>query len=95
MSNSHIGEKTYQLVLSAEFRAIVLKCMHDEFGHLGIERTSVMLRRRLFWPKISVDVDQYIRNCEKCIKRETPCQKVAPLNETVSTGPMDCFFFFL
>lgn len=33
---SHAGEKTHQLVLPAEFRAVVLKSMRDNLGHLGV-----------------------------------------------------------
>lgn len=38
---------------------------------------------------MAVDVDQYIRNYGECIVRKSPCQRVAPLHQIVSTGPMD------
>lgn len=89
VSTSHTGEKTHQLVVPAEFRAAVLKSMHDELGHFGVTRTTDMLRSRFFWLKLAVDVEEYIRNCGECVLRKTPCQRVAPLYQIVSTGPMD------
>lgn len=89
VTTSHTGEKTHQLVLPAEFKAVVLKSMHDDFDHLGTERTIDMLRSRFFWPKLAVDVNQYVRNCGECIMRKSLCQRVAPLHQIVSTRPMD------
>lgn len=88
-STSHTGKQTNQLVLPAEFRTVVLKSLHDELGHLGVERTTDMIRSRFFWPKMATDVEQYIKNCGECVLRKTPCQRAAPLHQIVSTGPMD------
>lgn len=89
VSTSHTGEKTHQLVLPAKFKAVVLKSIHDDLGHLGIERVTDMIRSRFLWPKMSTDVEQYVRNCGECVLRKTPCQRAAPLHQIVSSGPMD------
>lgn len=34
----------YQLVLPDSLRGMVLTCLHDEMGHLGIERTLDLAR---------------------------------------------------
>ncbi len=54
------GENDFQLVLPSEFHSMVLKAMHDDFGHLGIDRTLDMIRNRFFWPKMSEEVERYI-----------------------------------
>ncbi|KAK7884084.1 hypothetical protein WMY93_027207 [Mugilogobius chulae] len=89
VSTSNTGKQTNQLVLPAEFRTVVLKSLHDDLGHLGVERTTDMLRSRFFWPKMATDVEQYIKNCGECVLRKTPSQRAAPLHQIVSTGPMD------
>uniref|UniRef100_A0A3B3WSH8 Gypsy retrotransposon integrase-like protein 1 n=1 Tax=Poecilia mexicana TaxID=48701 RepID=A0A3B3WSH8_9TELE len=89
VSKTQSSHKAHQLVLPAQFRATVLKSLHDDLGHLGVERTTDLLRSRFFWPKMSTDVEQYIKNCGECVLRKTPCSKVAPLNQMVSTGPLD------
>ncbi|KAJ7986493.1 hypothetical protein DPEC_G00340450 [Dallia pectoralis] len=83
------GEELTQLVLPSEFREVVLKATHDDLGHLGIERTTDLLRSRFFWPKLAFDVEQYIKNCGECVTRKTPCHRVAPLHHISSNGPMD------
>ena len=44
LSKRSSGEELMQLVLPREFREVVLKATHDDLGHLGIERTSDLLR---------------------------------------------------
>lgn len=61
LSKCPSGEEVIQLVLPTEFRALVLKSLHDDLGHLGIERTTDLLRSRFFWPKMSVDAEEYIK----------------------------------
>ncbi len=79
----------FQVVLPATFRDVVLKAMHDELGHLGIERVTDLLRSRFYWPKMMFDVQEYIKNCGACITRKSPGQRAAPLHQITSNGPMD------
>lgn len=89
LSKRPSGEEFTQLVLPKEFREAVLMSLHDDLGHLGIERTADLLRSRFFWPKMLNYVEQYVKNCGKCLARKSPCPKVAPLHQITSTGPMD------
>lgn len=89
LSKRPSGEVRTQLVLPSEFRDMVLKATYDDLGHLGIERTTDLLRSRFFWLKLGSDVEQYIKNCGKCITRKTPCQRAATLHHITSNGPMD------
>lgn len=83
------GEEIIQLVLPKKYHECVLKSVHDESGHLGIERTIDLLRKRFFWPKLAQDVEQYIKNCGECVTRKSPAQRVASLHHFSSSGPMD------
>lgn len=83
------GEVISQLLLPREFREMVMKAMHDDLGHLGQERTVDLLRSRFFWPRMSMQVEEYIRNCGECVTHKTPIQRTAPLHQIVSHGPMD------
>lgn len=82
-------ENVNQLILPTKYRDTVLKALHDDSGHLGIERITDLLRQRFFWPKMSKDVEQYIKNCGECITRKSPNQRTAPLHQITSKGPMD------
>ncbi|KAJ8375794.1 hypothetical protein SKAU_G00063740 [Synaphobranchus kaupii] len=83
------GEQVTQLVLPAEFRGAVLRSLHDNMGHLGVERTTDLLRGRFYWPKMAWDAELYVKNCGECVMRKTPSKKAAPLHQIVSSGPMD------
>lgn len=83
------GEESAQLVLPAVFRSVVLKSLHDDMGHLGIERTTDLLKARFYWPKMAGETEQYVKNCGKCVSRKSPCQRAAPLHQIQSNGPMD------
>ncbi|XP_053274167.1 uncharacterized protein LOC128436464 [Pleuronectes platessa] len=89
LSKRPSGKEQTQLVLPSGFRELVLKATHDDLGHLGIERTTDLLRSRFFWPKLACDVEQYIKNCGACVTRKTPCHRAAPLHHISSSGPMD------
>lgn len=38
---------------------------------------------------MSMQVEEYIRNCGECVTHKTPIQRTAPLHQIVSHGPMD------
>ncbi|KAK7933302.1 hypothetical protein WMY93_004198 [Mugilogobius chulae] len=83
---SHI---TYQLVLPEECRAAVLSQLHDQMGHLGIERTLDLVRSRFFWPRMSADVHAKIRSCERCVKRKALPVRAATLVNIKTTRPLE------
>lgn len=66
-----------------------MQSLHDESGHLGVERTTELIRDRFYWPRMTPDIEQYIKNCGRCIIRKTLPNKSAPLNHIVSNGPLD------
>ena len=75
-------EDTYQLVVPMEFRKTALSLVHDSFGHLGIDRSMVLMIDRFFWPKMSDEICQCIQNCERCIRfKQQPHQaELVPLD---------------
>ena len=61
---------------------MVMAC-HDQFGHLGMDKTLVLLQERFFWPKMNEDVRTHIRNFDHCLRfKQAPEQ--APM-ETIET----------
>ena len=75
-------EDTYQFVVPTEFRKLALSLTHYNFGHLGIDRSTVLMIDRFFWPKMSEEIRQYIQNCERCIRhKQQPHQaELVPLD---------------
>ncbi len=89
VSKSSCGKERVQLVLPAKYHRTVLKSLHDDSGHLGVNRTTELIRDRFYWPPITLDIEQYIMTCGSCITRKTLAQKSAPLSHITSNGPLD------
>ena len=56
-----------QIVLSRSLRSLVHRELHDNLGHLGVERVMQLARARVFWPKMQADVTDYIWNQCRCL----------------------------
>ena len=53
-----------QFILLEPFCKQVILACHDDFGHLGMEKTLGLLKGQFFWPKMSEDVRIHIHFCE-------------------------------
>lgn len=53
----------YQLILPAQYRKMTLKALHDNVGHVGMEKTLVYVRTRFYWPRMMQDVQRKCKNC--------------------------------
>ena len=49
-------------------RPKVIKEIHDQpaVGHPGVERTLNMICQHYYWPRMRLEVEQYLRNCHVC-----------------------------
>uniref|UniRef100_A0A665VGA2 Gypsy retrotransposon integrase-like protein 1 n=1 Tax=Echeneis naucrates TaxID=173247 RepID=A0A665VGA2_ECHNA len=84
-----LGKDVSQLVLPAQYRPMVFRAMHDDIGHLGMERTTELIKDRFYWPKMASDIAMYIQNCGRCVARKSIPKRAAPLQQITSTGPLD------
>ena len=57
----------WQITMSA-----VLSGIQDEVGHLGRNRSLQLAQDRFFWPKMTKDIETYIKNCPWCLRRKSP-----------------------
>ncbi len=78
----------YQLVLPEEFHSDVLNHLHDDLGHMGIDRTLDLVRNRFYWPKMASDIEHKIRTCGRCIRRKVLPEKAAPLVNISTNRPL-------
>ena len=82
-------EVTYlQFVLPQKFRKRTILACHDKFGHLGIDKTLVLLQERFFWPKMNEDVCKHIKSCDRCLRfKQSPEQ--APMETIEMSYPLE------
>jgi len=83
------GETTRQLVIPLLFRDYVLKCLHDNSGHQGRDRTLSLVRSRFFWSGLEADVEKKVKQCERCIKYKTSPKRSAELVNIISNQPLE------
>ncbi|KAK7909418.1 hypothetical protein WMY93_014102 [Mugilogobius chulae] len=82
-------QTSYQLVLPEDLRSTVLQSLHDDMGHMGIERTLDLARTRFYWPKMAADVEHKIKTCGRCIRRKALPEKAAPLVSIQTSRPLE------
>uniref|UniRef100_A0A669EDN0 Gypsy retrotransposon integrase-like protein 1 n=2 Tax=Oreochromis niloticus TaxID=8128 RepID=A0A669EDN0_ORENI len=80
---------TFQLVVPHSLRSTILTCLHDNMGHMGLERTLDLVRSRFYWPKMATDVERKIKSCGRCVRRKTLPERAAPLVSIQTTRPME------
>ena len=73
-----------QFVLPKTYRQRATLALHDNYGHLGIEKTLGLLQERFFWPKMIEDVCNHIRTCKRCTRYKQPLEreKLKPIHCT-------------
>ena len=77
-----------QFVLPKLFRKQALEACHDEVGHLGIERTTSLLKDRFYWPRMEEDIEEYVKTCPTCLKFKAIPER-AELNIINVTRPLE------
>ena len=81
-------EDTYQFVVPRKYRTFALEVLHDQFGHLGIDRTTVLATGRFYWPHMTEEIRKYIQSCERCIRFKQRSEK-APLKPLKVSHPLE------
>ena len=64
------GDNTYEaIVLPRALIAQILKMAHDNLGHNGTHRTSMLLKRLYYWKALKPSVVKHIQRCHQCQRR--------------------------
>ena len=64
--------RNQQVVLPQKFRRIVYRELHEEMGHLGVERALALARERFYWPHMRRDIENFIHHTCCCLKQRRP-----------------------
>ena len=82
------GESTRQIILPSSYAESVFHSLHTDMGHPGRDKTMELIRDRFYWPKMSQQVTQWIKQCDRCLRRKA-VPDVAPLHPITSHQPME------
>eukprot|EP00731_Ephydatia_muelleri_P033855 Em0040g5a len=79
-----------QLVVPKGHVKIILENLHNESGHLGVQRTTEKVKERFYWPGYEMDIQNWVQECQQCQKRNPPQpHPLAPLGSIKCTYPFD------
>lgn len=79
-----------QLVLPSKYRALALKHLHNEMGHVGTERVLHLARERFYWPFMAKEIEDYVTRKCPCIKSKKPVShNRAPMGCITSNFPLE------
>ena len=83
-------EQKKQLVVPQNTSKTILKQLHDDMGHQGIERTTQLARERYHWLDMTADILAYCKHCRRCstAKAQIPADR-APLQPILVTCPLE------
>jgi transposase InsO family protein len=82
------GETSRQIVLPANYTRKVFDELHTKMGHPGRDKTTELIRERFYWPKMSVHIGQWVKHCDRCIRRKS-VPDIAPLHPITSSQPLE------
>jgi transposase InsO family protein len=64
--------------------------LHENMGHLGVDKVTELAQQRFYWPGMADDVKEYIQKKCKCIVNKKPNQpEKAPLVPITATYPFE------
>ena len=79
-----------QIVLPKCYKGLIYQHLHQQMGHLGTERTFQLARKRVFWPRMHTDIEDFVRNkCRCVVQKKARIQPTAPLQSIHSSSPME------
>ena len=88
MFDGQLQENKFQFILPQSYWKQALEACHENVGHLGIERTTALLKDCFYWPSITEDVEKHVKSCPRCLRLKTQPEK-AELNPIIATRPLE------
>ena len=81
---------TYQLLVPAVLRTVLLRAVHDQWGHQEVGRSYGLLKSRGYWPGMNRHVREHVRKCFQCTvtKAQTPVVR-PPLRNLLAFKPLE------
>ena len=77
-----------QVALPQQLRLTIFKELHEDMGHLGVERVFDLAKSRFYWPNMKDDITHYVTKVCRCLKQKPPAMKQRePLQPIITTAP--------
>jgi len=66
----------------------MFRCLHDDLGHQGRDRTTSLMKERFYWPGLDAFVAEKVKQCGRCTRRKRHPER-AELQPIESTAPLE------
>ena len=76
-----------QIEVPKDMIRVVLKNLH--FGHQGRDRVISFVRDRFYWNGMNSDIDHWIKNGHRCLRRKVPTNQRALLIPIKTSYPLE------
>ena len=83
------GTDRTQMVVPGDMVPDILRTLHNNFGHPGRDRLISLVKDRFYWHGMNNDIDSWIKNCHRCLRRKVPTNQRAPLIPIRTTYPLE------
>lgn len=60
-------EQCQQLYVPSEMEESVMRVIHENYGHLGVEKCAKQIQKHYWFPLMREKLNKFVRNCLKCI----------------------------
>ena len=83
-----LGESNVYIPDDERLRTLLMSEAHDTIfgGHFGVDKTLEKIKRYWFWPKMSQDVEEYIKTCSVCQKTKHSTQRAPGLLKPIQAN---------
>lgn len=61
-----------QLYVPKEWEENVMRMVHENYGHMGIEKCATQIQKHYWFPNMREKLNKFIKNCLKCIYYSVP-----------------------
>ena len=61
------NDEIQETILPQCLRNQVLRSLHDDNGHHGLQHVTDLLCGRVYWPTMFTDADHWLAQCERCL----------------------------
>ena len=79
-----------QVIIPDSLKGMCYKLLHQDMGHLGVDRVYDLARKRMYWINMKEDITHFVTKMCHCVQKKTPALKEkVPIQNIKTTRPFE------